>query len=103
MNTVTGKFLPARGKVAIKQDEVRTQTDAGIVYQDNTPKQYISGIVSSIGRPNINNKGKEMSIACEEGDRVLVLKEQGMWEIGEYLIANQEDVWAVIDKECKIG
>ena len=104
MNTITGKFMPARGKVAIELDKFSTQTDAGIIHNALTPAHYQSGIVASIGPPDIDKKGNEMRIDYEEGDRVLLTKTSNMWAIGEYCIANQHgDIWAIIDKDVKLG
>ncbi|MBC8443063.1 MAG: co-chaperone GroES [Proteobacteria bacterium] len=96
------RFKPMRGKVAIKEDEVATQTESGIYYEEKKTNSFTTGIVMSIGLPVINNKGLELDVSYKEGDRVLV-EQSGGHHVSEYMVLDQEKVIAVISKDTKIG
>ena len=97
------KFRPGRGKLAIKKDALDDTTSAGIIIKPKENVKWITGVVASVGDPNILPNGTEQECLVIAGDRVLLSREKGYAELGGFVIIDQECVMAILDKEVTVS
>ena len=97
------KFYPTRGKIAVKKDEAETTTSAGLIYTEKQNNKFITGVIVSIGQPEILSSGKELQLEYQEGQRVLISVDGGYDSFGDIMILPQQSVVAILDMDIKIS
>jgi len=89
-----------RGKVAIKEDGGgESTTEHGIIYNEKKNKTEGTGVLHSIGLPEITRSGASIPFEGKPGDRVLFTKKNGYSMFGGYTIVNHSDVYGVFGEE----
>lgn len=93
---------PLGNRVFIEPLEGEQTTESGIVIPDNAEKERPQkGKVLAVGPGRFNDKGERMEVSVKEGDMVL-FKKYGPDEIEidnkKYLVAEEDDILAVINK-----
>lgn len=97
------KFIPGRGKFALKKDSLDGETSTGIVYTPKENPHFVSGVVAAVGEPFMRDNGRIVPFDISAGTRVLVSKEHGYDAFGEFMLFQQKCVIAILDKDTKIG
>ena len=97
------KFTPGRGRFALKKDALDGQTSSGIVFTPKENVKFISGIVAAMGEPEMLGNGTEIYCEVPIGTRVLVSKENGYEGFGSFMIFQQKDIVATLDKDTKVS
>lgn len=100
------KIIPLSDHILIRPVEEEKTTKSGIVIPETAEKEHpVKGKVIAVGPGKLNEKGERMPTAVQVGQVVLFkkygpdelkLKDDSGNEI-EYLIAQEEDILAVIE------
>ncbi len=95
------KIQPLADKVLVQRLEAETKTAGGIVLPDSAKEKPQRGKVVSVGRGKMLDDGTRRKVQVKKGDTVLFTSYAGT-EIKidgkEYLIMNESDIMAVIEK-----
>ncbi len=95
------KIQPLADKVLVRRLEADTKTAGGIVLPDSAKEKPQRGKVVSVGRGKLLDDGTRRKVQVKKGDTVLFTSYAGT-EIKidgkEYLIMNESDIMAVIEK-----
>ncbi len=95
------KIQPLADKVLVRRLEADTKTAGGIVLPDSAKEKPQRGKVVSVGKGKLLDDGTRKKVQVKKGDTVLFTSYAGT-EIKidgkEYLIMNESDIMAVIEK-----
>jgi chaperonin GroES len=95
------KIRPLADKVLVQRLEAETKTAGGIVIPDSAKEKPQRGKIISVGKGKVLDDGTLKKIQVKKGDVVLFTSYAGT-EIKikgtEYLIMNESDIMAVIEK-----
>jgi len=92
------EFKPTRGKVVIRKDKLKDETEAGVIYQEKENRKFFTGEILSIGLPVLDNNGNPLPYDYEVGDRVMVSKDVAYHEFAGLSIVDPSAIYAVIEK-----
>ena len=96
------KFTPARGRVVIVPDVDSETTSAGIIYsRDKRGDRYKTGIVASIGHPEISPNGVPLQVEYKEGDRVM-FEALNQSTVHNFVVIKQDQVNFILDEGVEI-
>ncbi len=95
------KIRPLADKVLVQRLEAETKTAGGIVLPDSAKEKPQRGKIVSVGKGKVLDDGTVKKIQVKKGDIVLFTSYAGT-EVKidgkEYLIMNESDIMAVIEK-----
>ncbi len=95
------KIRPLADKVLVQRLEAETKTAGGIVLPDSAKEKPQRGKIVSVGKGKVLDDGTLKKIQVKKGDIVLFTSYAGT-EVKidgrEYLIMNESDIMAVIEK-----
>jgi chaperonin GroES len=95
------KIRPLADKVLVQRIEAKTKTAGGIVIPDSAKEKPQRGKIISIGKGKVLDDGTLKKMQVKKGDLVLFTSYAGT-EVkvkdAEYLIMNESDIMAVIEK-----
>ena len=95
------KIRPLADKVLVQRLEAETKTAGGIVIPDSAKEKPQRGKIISVGKGKVLDDGTLKKIQVKKGDVVLFTSYAGT-EVKikgtEYLIMNESDIMAVIEK-----
>jgi len=95
------KIRPLADKVLVQRLEAETKTSGGIVLPDTAKEKPQRGKIVSVGEGKLLDDGTRRKMQVKKGDMVLFTSYAGT-EIKitgkEYLIMNELDIMAVIEK-----
>ena len=95
------KIRPLADKVLVQRLEAETKTAGGIVLPDSAQGKPQRGKIVSVGEGKILDDGTRKKMQVKKGDKVLFTSYAGTEvKIGgkEYLIMDESDIMAVIEK-----
>jgi len=95
------KIRPLADKVLVQRLEAETKTAGGIVLPDSAQGKPQRGKIVSVGEGKILDDGTRKKMQAKKGDKVLFTSYAGTEvKIGgkEYLIMDESDIMAVIEK-----
>ncbi len=95
------KIRPLADKVLVQRLEAEAKTAGGIVLPDTAKEKPQKGKIVSVGQGKLLDDGTVQKVQVKKGDTVLFtsyagteIKIQGK----EYLIMNESDIMAIIEK-----
>jgi chaperonin GroES len=95
------KIRPLADKVLVQRLEAETKTAGGIVIPDSAKERPQQGTIIAAGDGKVLEDGTVKKLEVKKGDKVLFTNYAGS-EIKidgkEYLIMNESDIMAVIEK-----
>jgi chaperonin GroES len=95
------KIRPLADKVLVERLEAETKTSGGIVIPDSAKERPQKGKIISVGKGKVLDDGTIKKMQVKKGDMVLFTGYAGT-EVKvsgkEYLIMNESDIMAVIEK-----
>ena len=95
------KIRPLADKVLVQRLEAETKTAGGIVLPDSAKEKPQRGKIVSVGKGKVLDDGTLKKIQVKKGDIVLFTSYAGT-EVKidgkEYLIMNESDIMAIIEK-----
>lgn len=95
------KIRPLADKVLVQRLEAETKTAGGIVLPDAAKEKPQRGKIISVGEGKLLDDGTRQKVGVKKGETVLFTSYAGT-EIKidgkEYLIMNESDIMAVIEK-----
>jgi len=95
------KIRPLADKVLVERLEAEPKTTGGIVLPDSAKEKPQRGKVVSVGKGKVLDNGTLREMQVKKGDMVLFTSYAGT-EVKindkEYLIMNESDIMAVIEK-----
>ena len=95
------KIRPLSDKVLVQRLEAETKTAGGIVLPDAAKEKPQRGKIISVGEGKLLDDGTRQKVGVKKGETVLFTSYAGT-EIKidgkEYLIMNESDIMAVIEK-----
>ncbi len=95
------KIRPLADKVLVQRLEAQTKTTGGIVLPDSAKEKPQRGKIVSVGQGKVLDDGTVRKLQVKKGDMVLFTSYAGTdVKINgkEYLIMNESDIMAVIEK-----
>jgi chaperonin GroES len=95
------KIRPLADKVLVQRLEAETKTTGGIVLPDSAKEKPQRGKIVSVGTGKLLDDGTRQKVQVKKGDMVLFTSYAGTEvKIGgkEYLIMEESDIMAVIEK-----
>ena len=95
-------FTPIGDFVAIKPTPKKTETEAGIIYDEREHARFGDGVVISIAEGIPDDNGNYYPVDFKEGDRVLHDKHAGFHDIGEFILTRRQHIVAVIGDDVEI-
>ncbi len=95
------KIRPLADKVLVQRLDAKTKTAGGIVIPDSAKEKPQRGKIISVGKGKVLDDGTLKKMQVKKGDLVLFTSYAGT-EVkvkdAEYLIMNESDIMAVIEK-----
>jgi len=95
------KIRPLADKVLVQRLEAETKTTGGIVLPDSAKEKPQRGKIVSVGDGKVLDDGTRQKVQVKKGDMVLFTSYAGT-EVKidgkEYLIMDESDIMAVIEK-----
>jgi chaperonin GroES len=95
------KIRPLADKVLVQRLEAETKTAGGIVLPDSAKEKPQRGKIVNVGEGKVLDDGTVRNLQVKKGDMVLFTSYAGT-EVKingkEYLIMNESDIMAVIEK-----
>jgi len=95
------KIRPLADKVLVQRLEAETKTAGGIVLPDSAKEKPQRGKIVNVGKGKVLDDGTVQKLQVKKGDMVLFTSYAGT-EVKidgkEYLIMNESDIVAVIEK-----
>ncbi|PNZ70768.1 co-chaperone GroES [Staphylococcus croceilyticus] len=92
---------PLGSRVIIERKEQEQTTKSGIVLTDSAKEKSNEGVVIAVGSGRVLDNGEKVAPEVKEGDTV-VFQEYAGTEVKRgdetYLILNEEDLLAIIEK-----
>ena len=95
-------FTPIGDMVAIKPTPRKTETEAGIIYNEREHDRFGDGVVISIAEGVPDAFGNYYPVDFKEGDRVLHDKHAGFNDMGEFILTRRQHIVAVIGDDVEI-
>ena len=95
------KIRPLADKVLVQRVEAETKTAGGIVLPDTAKEKPQKGKIISTGNGKVLDDGTVRKMQVKKGDLVLFTSYAGTeikLDRKEYLIMNESDIMAVIEK-----
>jgi chaperonin GroES len=95
------KIRPLGDKVLVERVEAESKTTGGIVLPDTAKEKPQRGKVISVGEGKMLENGTRKEVQVKKGDQVLFTSYAGTEikvEGKEYLIMDESDIMAVIEK-----
>ncbi len=95
------KIRPLADKVIVERVEAETKTAGGIVLPDSAKEKPQRGKVLSVGSGKLLDDGSRGEMQVKKGDEVLFTSYAGSevkLDGKEYLIMDESDIMAVIEK-----
>jgi chaperonin GroES len=95
------KIRPLADKVLVQRLEAKTKTAGGIVLPDSAKEKPQRGKIVSVGTGKLLDDGTRQKLQVKKGDMVLFTSYAGTdvkIESKEYLIMDESDIMAVIEK-----
>ena len=95
------KIRPLADKVLVQRLEAQTKTAGGIVLPDAAKEKPQRGKIVSVGKGKLLDDGTRKKMQVKKGDTVLFTSYAGTEikiESKEYLIMDESDIMAVIEK-----
>ena len=95
------KIRPLADKVIVERIEAESKTAGGIVLPDSAKEKPQRGKVLSVGAGKILDDGSKGEMQVKKGDEVLFTSYAGAevkLDSKEYLIMDESDIMAVIEK-----
>ena len=95
------KIRPLADKVLVKRLEAETKTAGGIVLPDAAKEKPQRGKIVSVGEGKLLDDGTRQKVQVKKGETVLFTSYAGTEikiEGKEYLIMDESDIMAVIEK-----
>ena len=94
------RLKPLHDRIVVKPVEEDEKTSEGIIIPDTAKEKSQRGKVIAVGPENVAKGGSLISLAVDEGDRILFSKYGGTEvkiEGEEYLIMREDDVLGIIE------
>lgn len=85
-------FKATRGKIAIKRTSGKTDKSGVIIYEQADHDKIKTGVVVSVGDPEILENGTEIACLVEVGDHIVYTLEQGFVSFGGFDMIQQKSV-----------
>ena len=95
------KIRPLADKVLVQRLEAETKTAGGIVLPDTAKEKPQKGKIVSVGEGKLLDDGTRQKVQVKKGETVLFTSYAGTEikiEGKEYLIMDESDIMAVIEK-----
>ncbi len=95
------KIRPLADKVLVRRLEAENKTTGGIVLPDSAKEKPQKGKIISVGEGKLLDDGTLQKMQVKKGDTVLFTSYAGTevkLDNKEYLIMNESDIMAVIEK-----
>ena len=95
------KIRPLADKVLVERVEAESKTAGGIVLPDTAKEKPQRGKIVAVGEGKVLEDGTRRPVQVKKGDLVLFTSYTGMdikIEGKEYLIMDESDIMAVIEK-----
>ena len=95
------KIRPLADKVLVERVEAESKTAGGIVLPDTAKEKPQRGKIVAVGEGKVLEDGTRRAVQVKKGDLVLFTSYAGMdikIEGKEYLIMDESDIMAVIEK-----
>jgi len=95
------KIRPLADKVLVQRLEAETKTSGGIVLPDTAKEKPQRGKIISVGKGKVLDDGTIKKMQVKKGDMVLFTSYAGTEvkvDDKEYLIMDESDIMAVIEK-----
>ena len=95
------KIRPLADKVLVQRLEAETKTTGGIVLPDSAKEKPQRGKIVSVGEGKMLDDGTRQKVQVKKGQKVLFTSYAGTEikiEGKEYLIMDESDIMAVIEK-----
>jgi len=95
------KIRPLADKVLVQRLEAQTKTAGGIVLPDSAKEKPQRGKIVGVGQGKVLDDGTVRKLQVKKGDMVLFTSYAGTdvkIDGKEYLIMNESDIMAVIEK-----
>jgi chaperonin GroES len=95
------KIRPLADKVLVERLEAETKTAGGIVLPDTAKEKPQRGKIVSVGEGKVLDDGTRQKVQVKKGQIVLFTSYAGTEikiEGKEYLIMNESDIMAIIEK-----
>jgi chaperonin GroES len=95
------KIRPLADKVLVQRLEAETKTSGGIVLPDTAKEKPQRGKIVSVGEGKLLDDGTRKKVQVKKGETVLFTSYAGTEikiEGKEYLIMDESDIMAVIEK-----
>ena len=92
---------PLHDRVIVKRLENETKTASGIYIPDNAAEKPDQGEILAVGPGKRNDKGEQIALNVQVGDRVLFGKYSGQTvkvDGNELLVMKEDDLFAVVEK-----
>ena len=96
-------FKPTRGKIVIRKDKLPEETETGIIYKARENREFFTGEVLSIGLPNLASDGSPIPSGVEIGDRVVVKRNENIYEVLGLHVITPEAIMAVVSKGIDVS
>ena len=94
------QLKPLGDRVVLKQQEAEEKTVSGIILPDSAKEKPQTAVVIAVG-PGNEIDGKKTKMQIKEGDHVIYSQYSGTdvkLEDEEYIIVNQSDIIAIVEK-----
>ena len=95
------KIRPLADRVLVQRLEAETKTAGGIVLPDSAKEKPQKGKIVSAGKGKLLDDGTRQKVQVKKGETVLFTSYAGTdikIEGKEYLIMNESDIMAIIEK-----
>jgi len=97
------KFTPGRGKFALKKDEIKDRSEAGVIYTPKEDPNWVTGIVAAVGDVELTPTGTPIPFDVPVGTRVLVTRKDGYDSFGSFMIFYQKSLVGILDEDTQVG
>ena len=96
-------FKPHGDCVVIELCQKKTETDAGIIYEDKKNIPWVKGRVLSIGQGLKNEKGNVFPADFKVDDYVIFDKRNGVESYEGLAVVKIQSIVATVDKDTEIS
>ena len=96
-------FKPHGDCVVIELCQKKTETSAGIIYEDKKNIPWVKGKVLSIGQGIKNEKGNIFPAEFKEDDYVIFDKRNGVESYKGLAVVKIQSIVATVDKDTEIS
>jgi co-chaperonin GroES (HSP10) len=96
-------FKPHGDRVIIEICQKKTETDAGIIYENKKNIPWVKGRVLSIGQGLMNEKGHIFPAEFKVDDYVVFDKRNGVESYEGLAVVNIQSIVAIVDKDAEIS